>query len=287
MLFLIGLKKANMISQNNKKGWRNPWVFGLLGLILSGVTVNGLFLWNALSEQRSTLVDREYSTKNRKTGAEVVKEIEEQNALGWKATVKQPISVPLNTPTAYQVSIVDRDGHSVSGKLEVTAYRASDASKDFTVPFRESTAGTYQGMMNFPLKGYWKLRVRVVRDKEVFEIEGSRFSVKDIEAQNALGWKFSVKKPNAIMRGESTLLEVAAIDRQGLPVTGKLEVVAYYRAADTSQDLNIPFAELSPGKYQGTAKFPLKGEWEVGIRLIRGKDVFETESEKISVEDNK
>lgn len=275
-----------MISQNNKKGWRNPWVFGLLGLILSGVTVNGLFLWNALSEQRSTLVDREYSTKNRKTGAEVVKEIEEQNALGWKATVKQPITVPLNTPTAYQVSIVDRDGRPVSGKVEVSAYRASDASKDFTVPFSETTSGTYQGMMGFPLKGYWKLRVRVVRDKEVFEIEGSRFSVKDVEAQNALGWRFSVKTPNAVMRGQSTQLEVAAVDRQSQPVTGKLEVVAYYRAVDVSQNLNISFTETSPGKYQGTAKFPLKGEWELGMRLIRGKDVFETESEKISVQDS-
>lgn len=276
-----------MISQNNKKGWHNPWVFGLLGLIFSGVAVNGLFLWNALSEERSTLVDREYSTKNRKTGAEVVKEIEEQNALGWKATLKQPISVPLNVPTAYQISIVDRDGHPVSGKVEVSAYRASDASKDFTVPFKESTTGSYQGMMSFPLKGYWKLRVRVVREKEVFEIEGSRFSVKDVEAQNALGWKFSVKKPNAILRGEPTLLEVAAVDRQGKPVTGKMEVVAYYRASDSSQDFNVPFTEFSPGNYQGTAKFPLKGEWEIGIRLIREKDVFETESERISVEDSK
>jgi nitrogen fixation protein FixH len=276
-----------MISQRNKKGWQNPWVFGLLGLIFSGVAINGLFLWNALSEERSTLVDREYNTRNRKTGAEVVKEIEAQNALGWKATIKQTKAVPLNEPTACQVSILDREGHPVSGQLEVSAYRASDASKDFTVPFKEDSLGNYQGIMRFPLKGYWKLRIRVVRGKEVFETEGNRFSVKDIAAQNALAWKFSIKQPSQVVRGAPARYEVSAVDRQGLPVSGKMEVVAYYRASDVSQDIVIPFNEVSAGHYQGVVSFPINGDWELGVRLIRGKDVFETESDKISVADNK
>ena len=277
-----------MISQYNKKGWQNPWVFGLIGLVLSGVAINGVFLLNALGEDRSTLVDREYSTKNRKTGDEVVKEIEAQNALGWKASIKQSKVVSLDEATAYQISVLDRNGQAVSGKMEVSAYRASDASKDFVIPFQETSAGNYQGMMRFPLKGYWKLRIRVVRGKEVFETEGSKFSVKDIAAQNALAWKFSVNLPKeAIQVAVPARYEIAALDRQGQAVSGKMEVVAYHRASDVSQELTIPFREVSSGHYQGTMALPLKGEWELGIRLIRGKDVFETENDKLTVVDGK
>lgn len=277
-----------MISQYNKKGWQNPWVFGLIGLVLSGVAINGVFLLNALGEDRSTLVDREYSTKNRKTGDEVVKEIEAQNALGWKASIKQPKVVSLDVATEYQVSVVDRDGQPVSGQVEVLAYRASDASKDFVIPFKETSSGNYQGMMRFPLKGYWKLRIRAVRGKEVFETEGSKFSVKDVEAQNALGWRFSVSPPEERVRvAVPVVYDISALDRQGQAVSGKMEVAAYHRTAETTQELTIPFKEVSSGHYQSTIAFPLKGEWELSIRLIRGKDVFETDGDKFSVVDGK
>lgn len=277
-----------MISQYNKKGWQNPWVFGLIGLVLSGVAINGVFLLNALGENRSTLVDREYNTRNRKSGAEVVKEIETQNALAWKTTIKQPKSVPLGVPTAYEVSVVDRQGLPVSGRVEVSAYRASDAAQDFTVPFKEGVSGSYQGLMRFPLKGYWKLRIRVVRGKEVFETEGVKFSVKDIDAQNALAWKLVVKPSKEAVRAAIPVVyEIAALDKQGQPVSGKMDVTAYNRASDAGQDLTIPFKEVSAGNYQGMMRFPHAGEWELSIRLIRGKDVFETDSDKFSVVDGK
>lgn len=165
-----------MISQNNKKSWRNPWFLGMIGVILTVLLVNSILIWLSL-HHRSSLVDRDYSTKNRKTDTETIKSIEAQNALSWKISVKQPKAVMLATPAAYAIGVVDRQGASVSGEMEVLAYRAADATRDFVTPFKETSPGNYQGYISFPLKGYWELRIRIKRGKDVFETETDKFLV--------------------------------------------------------------------------------------------------------------
>ncbi len=165
-----------MISQHNKKGIRNPWLLGMAVLIILVLGVNGTFIWYA-THNRSTLVDRDYSTKDRKSNAAVVNDLQEQKALAWKATIKQPKSVVMGSPAEYEISVVDRGGMPVSGTLEVEAYRASDESKDFTTAFREVSPGSYQGYISFPLKGYWELRIRVKRGEDVFEADTDKFMV--------------------------------------------------------------------------------------------------------------
>jgi len=165
-----------MISQHNKKGMRNPWLLGIIVLIILVLGVNGAFIWFA-THNRSTLVDRDYSTKDRKSNAAVINELQEQKALAWKTTIKQPKSVVMDSPAGYEISVMDRAGMSVSGTLEVEAYRASDESKDFTTVFREVSPGNYQGYISFPLKGYWELRIRIKRGKDIFEVGTDRFMV--------------------------------------------------------------------------------------------------------------
>ena len=165
-----------IVSQNNKEGLRNPWFLGMVGLIIIVLGVNGLFIWYAM-HNRSSLVDREYSTKNRKSDAAALNDLQAHKALAWKTTIRQPKSILMNSPTAYEITVVDREGVPVSGTMEVAAYRASDASKDFTTAFREISPGNYQGYINFPLKGYWELRIRTVGGKDVFETESAKFSV--------------------------------------------------------------------------------------------------------------
>ena len=166
-----------MISQHSKKGLRNPWLIGMIGLIILVLAVNGTFIWFATHNNRSTLVDRDYSTKNRKSNAAVVNDLQDQKALAWKTTIKQPKSIVMASPTEYEISVVDRDGAPVSGTVEVEAYRASDESKDFTTAFREVSPGNYQGYISFPLKGYWELRIHVKRGKDIFEVGTDRFMV--------------------------------------------------------------------------------------------------------------
>jgi len=165
-----------MISQENNKGWRNPWFLAIIGLILTVLLVNGVLIWYSM-HHRSSLVDHEYSTKNRKSDTETIKDIEAQNALAWKMAVKQPPAVVMNTPVSYEINVLDREGSPVSGEMEVLAYRASDATKDFVTPFKEITPGHYQGYISFPLKGYWELRIRAKRGNEVFETESDKFTV--------------------------------------------------------------------------------------------------------------
>jgi FixH len=167
-----------MLSQENKKSWRNPWFVGIVGVVVTALLVNSVLIWYAL-HRRSTLVDHEYSTRDRKSDTETIDDIQSQNALAWKVTIKRPESVVLSTPASYEIDVADRLGEPVSGEMEVVAYRASDADKDFAIPFREVSSGKYQGYISFPLKGYWELRIRVKRGKDVFETESNKFSVSE------------------------------------------------------------------------------------------------------------
>lgn len=167
-----------MISQNNKKSWRNPWFLGMIGVVLTAMLVNGVLIWYSL-HNRSSLVDREYNTRNRKTDTETIKDIEAQNALAWKINISQPGAIVLATPVAYAINVVDRRGSPVSGEMEVLAYRAADATRDFATPFREASPGSYRGNISFPLKGYWELRIRIKRGKDVLEVDTDKFMVTD------------------------------------------------------------------------------------------------------------
>ena len=165
-----------MISQDNKKGLRNPWFLGMIGLMIVVLGVNGTFIWLAM-KNRPALVDREYSTKDRKSDTAALNDLQAHRTLAWKTTIKQPKVIVMNLPTAYEIGVADRAGMPVSGTMEVLDYRASDGRKDFTTAFKETSPGNYQGYINFPLKGYWELRIRSQRGEEIFEVNTDRFTV--------------------------------------------------------------------------------------------------------------
>lgn len=166
-----------MISQSNKAGLRNPWLLGMLGLIVLVLGVNITFIWYSANGSRSTLVEQDYKTKDRKANDELLRELREQQSLAWQTTIKKPKELVVGTPTAYEISVADRDGRPVSGAMAVEAYRASDSSKDFTTEFKEVSPGNYQGFISFPLKGYWELRIHVKRGEDDFGVGTERFMV--------------------------------------------------------------------------------------------------------------
>jgi hypothetical protein len=138
--------------------------------------VNSLLIWYSM-HHRSTLVDHEYSTKDRKSDQETVNDIQAHNALAWKTTIKLPKAIGLAKAASFEIGVIDRQGQPVSGTMEVVAYRPSDADKDFLVPFKEISSGNYQGFISFPIKGYWELRIHVKRGKEDFEVESNKLLV--------------------------------------------------------------------------------------------------------------
>ncbi len=166
-----------MISQNNKSGLRNPWVWGMLALITVVLTVNATFIWFATKGTRSALVERDYETGDRKSNEEMLIELRAKHALSWQTEIKKPQSIIMGIPTSYEIDVKDREGSPVSGTMEVDVYRASDASKDFTTSFKEVAPGRYQGYVNFPLKGYWELHIRVQRGDEKFSVATDKLMV--------------------------------------------------------------------------------------------------------------
>jgi nitrogen fixation protein FixH len=166
-----------MISQNSKSALRNPWVLSFLAFIVVVLSVNITFIWFTMQPGRSELVERDYKTKSRKDNEQVLSELGSRKALGWKTEITPPRELVAGVPLSYEISISDREGKPVSGVLNVQAYRASDASKDFITEFREVAAGRYQGYINFPLKGYWELHIRVQRGEDSFGVDTDRFMV--------------------------------------------------------------------------------------------------------------
>lgn len=165
-----------MISQDHKSGLRNPWLLGMLALIVLVLGVNAGFIWFATHNQ-SSLVDREYKTKDRKTNAQILSELGRQRTLAWQTTIKKPSEPVQGQPVMYEISVVDKEGRPVSGEMKVEAYRASDASKDFFTAFKEVAAGNYQGYISFPLKGYWELHIHLKRGNDEFVVNTERFMV--------------------------------------------------------------------------------------------------------------
>ena len=165
-----------MISQDSKKDWRNPWFLGVVIAVLAVIAVNAVLIWYS-THQRSTLVDHEYSTKDRKSDTETINDIEAQNALAWQTTIKMSKELVMGSPANVEIGVVDKAGKPVSGEMNVVVYRPSDANKDFAVPFKEVTSGNYQGFISFPVKGYWELRIRVKRGKDDFETESNKLMV--------------------------------------------------------------------------------------------------------------
>lgn len=166
-----------MISQSNKSGLRNPWVWGMLALIAVVLSVNATFIWLTMKEGHSSLVDRDYQTTNRQSNESMLSDLRQQHALSWQTEIKKPPSIVMGIPTAYEIAVKDREGKPVSGVMEVVAYRPSDASKDFTTTFKEVAPGSYQGNINFTLKGYWELHIHIQRGDARFNVNTDKFMV--------------------------------------------------------------------------------------------------------------
>lgn len=167
-----------MISQNQKSGIRNPWFLGVLALVAVVIAVNATFVWLS-AHNSAALVDRDYKSKDRKTGAAFLDELGAKQSLGWRTVINRPEKLVMGEPTGYEIRVLDRDGAPVRGEVTVDAYRASDASQDFSTRFKEVSIGSYQEYISFPLKGYWELHIRVVRGDAIYTARTERFMVSE------------------------------------------------------------------------------------------------------------
>ncbi|MEO8333317.1 MAG: FixH family protein [Gallionella sp.] len=179
-----------MFSQKNKQGWRNPWVLGLIAVILSGVLINARMLWNVLHFP-TRLLDDNYSVKaHNQYDAKWVQQQAERSTLGWQARIHSPQqlqndsqAVPsavrfilLASPAVLKLTLNDRDGKPVQGgQVEINAQWPGNPAFDFKSVLYEAAPGNYEGSLKFSRAGNWDLLIRAQLDDRQFDMEQKVF----------------------------------------------------------------------------------------------------------------
>jgi nitrogen fixation protein FixH len=179
-----------MISQKNKQGWRNPWVLGLVAIILAGVAVNGRMLWNVM-QHPTRLLDENYNVKkHNQYDAKWVQQQAERSTLAWQAKLHSPQRLPNDSmamesaarfilvanPAQLQFELNDRDGKPIQGgQVVIDALWPGDPKFDTSVTLHETAAGQYAGSLNFPRAGNWDLLIKASQDGRIFEMEQKVF----------------------------------------------------------------------------------------------------------------
>jgi nitrogen fixation protein FixH len=179
-----------MFSQKNKQGWRNPWVFGLLIIVLSGVLINGRMIWNVI-QHPMRLLDDHYNVKaHNQYDAKWVQQQAERSTLGWHAKLHSPQRLEndsealldtqqfilIANPADIKFELSDRDGKPVKGgSVEINAQWPGDSHFDFKTKLYEGTPGIYTGSMKFNRAGNWDLQIRVLMDDREFDKEQKVF----------------------------------------------------------------------------------------------------------------
>ncbi len=179
-----------MISQKNKQGWRNPWVLGLLIIVLSGVLINARFLWNVFHNP-VRILDDNYSVKaHNKYDAKWVQEQAERSTLGWKTRLTSPQQLAndslakqdearfilMASPAVLQLELKDKTGGQIAGAtVQIKGQWPGDPNFDFAAELKESTSGFYAGSLDFPRAGNWDLIIRVEREGSQYDMEQKVF----------------------------------------------------------------------------------------------------------------
>ena len=179
-----------MISQKNKQGWRNPWVFGLLAVMLSGVLINARFLWNVLHHPTRVLDDNYTVREHNKYDAKWLQEQAERSTLGWKTRLTSPQRLQndamaqgeadrfilMASPADLILELYDRDGKPIlDANVTITSQWPGDPSFDFKTVFNATTPGHYLGSMKFSRAGNWDLIIKAGLKDRDFDMEQKVF----------------------------------------------------------------------------------------------------------------
>ena len=178
-----------MISQKNK-GWRNPWVLGLLAIILAGVVINARMLWNVIHHPYRLLDDDYNVKKHNQFDAKWVQQQAERSTLGWQAKLHSPQRLQndlkalesyarfilVANPAQLKFELNDREGKPIQGGVvEINAQWPGDPQFDTSIKLQESSSGQYEGNIKFPRPGTWDVLIKVVQNERIFEMEQKVF----------------------------------------------------------------------------------------------------------------
>lgn len=179
-----------MISQKNKQGWRNPWVFGLLAVMLSGVLINIRFFWN-VTQHPTRVLDDDYTVReHNKYDAKWLQEQSERTTLGWKTSLHSPQRLEndpmasaeaarfilMANPAEMQFDLNDDEGNPIQDAVvKIDAQWPGNPAYDFITEFHAAKPGHYVANMNFSRAGNWDLIIKADKDGREFKMEQKVF----------------------------------------------------------------------------------------------------------------
>lgn len=96
--------------------------------------------------------------------------------------------------------------------------------------------------------------------------------IKKATAQERTGWMLNPVFPAEILINQTVTYSLNVIDKVGLPLRDAKVTLKAYRPSDASADFQMEMSEVSPGIYQTTAAFSLKGAWELTATVEQGEE---------------
>lgn len=109
-----------------------------------------------------------------------------------------------------------------------------------------------------------------------------RNALKKISARESLGWEARLEAPEHIVLAQPASLRFTVMDGRGLPLSDADITITAYRPADAAADFMVAMSQSAAGRYQADINFPLKGTWDLIVKVKRGEDSYDL-TRRISV----
>lgn len=107
--------------------------------------------------------------------------------------------------------------------------------------------------------------------------------LKQRAARQALGWSFKLDVPDELILGQTHTLRFNVVDRLGLAVNDLNVEMQAYRPSDADADFRLTMQTFAPGQYQARALFPLKGVWELKLKVSQAGESYDLIDQRIFV----
>ena len=165
-------------SQSNSDGLRNPWGLAFLGIVITFVTVNFIFIYVAFVSTPGLVVE-DYYEQGRAYEKNALKMLAAtQNTRDWETKLDMAENVFIRQKSVIRFTAVDKRGLPINNAVaQLVAYRPSDANEDIITPMKEIAPGLFEVSVMFPLKGVWDVNVKLQQGDSKFELS-KRISVK-------------------------------------------------------------------------------------------------------------
>mgnify|MGYP001769743253 CR=1 FL=1 len=144
---------------SSRRGGRNFWVIGWVGLVLAVLLVNLVMVYLAMTNNPGLVVDDYYERGKNYEETLVSRRARDP---GWKMEIFEPERIDVGAPAVFAFEVRTSDGRFLDPEwVTLFAYRPSDAKADFHLPMRKVGPGRFEAEVRFPLKGVWDLLLAV------------------------------------------------------------------------------------------------------------------------------